>query len=142
MRLETPLAADPIPTRYTCDGSDVSPGIAVVGAPSGTVALVVYLEDPDAPGGEFLHWLAWNVPYASVLSEGGVSGTLERNGFGKRAYGGPCPPKGQTHRYVLTVFALGAMLSSPPPASSAAFAARDASVIIAEAQVNGTYARP
>jgi Raf kinase inhibitor-like YbhB/YbcL family protein len=99
-----------IPSRYTCDGQDVSPPLAWSGAPSEAASVAVIASDPDA--GEFVHWLAADVVTSSGLGEGasGASAGMEgRNGFGKVGYGGPCPPSG-SHRYTFTVYALSAAL--------------------------------
>lgn len=99
----------PIPVEYTCDGDDFSPSIAWRGIPGDTVEIAVVCEDPDAPGGTFMHWMVAGVDSASlgleqgVYPEGAVAGV---NDFGGLGYGGPCPPEGHgVHRYVFTVFA-------------------------------------
>jgi len=101
-------AGGTIPRRYTCDGENVSPPLDFSGVPGDAAELVVLVEDPDAPRGTFVHWVVWGIdPHATALGAGEVpSGAVEgRNGFGKRGYGGPCPPKGTPHRYVFSVFA-------------------------------------
>src|SRR4051812_34048240 len=84
-----------IPRKYTCDGANVEPEVSagkIGGADSRTIAIV--MTDPDAPGGTFVHWTAWD-------------GAEGKNSFGKTGYSGPCPPKGDSpHRYVVTVYAL------------------------------------
>jgi Raf kinase inhibitor-like YbhB/YbcL family protein len=103
-----------IPARYTCKGENISPPLAWTGAPAGTVSFALLLTDPDAPGGEFLHWLVFNLPADSAglkegqpnnfkLASGAVQGV---NDFGRPGYGGPCPPPGRSHRYVFQLFAL------------------------------------
>ena len=82
--------------------------------PSEAKSLVLIVDDPDAPGGLFTHWLVWNIPpQTSAVGEGsapkGVQGT---NDFGKLGYGGPCPPSG-THRYYFKIFALDRELDLP-----------------------------
>lgn len=140
--ISSPFAANPIPSAYTCDGTDVSPRIELRFIPERTTSFAVYLEDPDAPRGTFLHWLAWRVPIANVIVENDPMVTDATNGFGHAAYDGPCPPKGETHRYVLTVYALSAPLSQAPPASSAVFESTYASSILGKASLEGSYARP
>jgi Raf kinase inhibitor-like YbhB/YbcL family protein len=105
----------PIPVDYTCDGADRSPQLTWSAAPSGTKSFAILVVDPDAAGGEFVHWVAFNVrPDATLLPEntdvselGGVSGT---NGFSRTGYSGPCPPKMELHSYAFRVYALDAML--------------------------------
>jgi len=98
-----------IPAKYTCDGQDVSPHLQWSDFPEGTKSFALSCLDPDAPGGNFVHWLIINIP-ASVteLTESTAipAGAVELdNGFGKKSYGGPCPPSG-THCYFFTVHAL------------------------------------
>ena len=98
-----------IPTLHTCDGKDLSPHLAWSGAPEGTKSFALTCIDPDAPVGDFIHWLVYNIPAA--VSEIPQAGPLPvgvqevENDFGKRPYGGPCPPSG-THRYFFTIYAL------------------------------------
>jgi hypothetical protein len=98
-----------IPPVHTCDGKDISPHLAWSGAPEGTKSFALTCIDPDAPMGDFIHWLIYNIPaHASELPRGGPlpAGAREAaNDFGKRPYGGPCPPSG-THRYFFTIHAL------------------------------------
>lgn len=96
-----------IPRRHSCDGPDVSPELDWVGAPEGTAAFALVVDDPDARG--FVHWVAFDVPGEQAsLAEGASDrgGFAEgRNDFGRPGWGGPCPPSG-THRYVFELFAL------------------------------------
>ncbi|MHC3469617.1 YbhB/YbcL family Raf kinase inhibitor-like protein [Streptomyces sp. 7R007] len=108
-----------IPRRHTCDGANVSPPLDVTGVPHGAAQLVVLVEDRDAPHGTFVHWLVWGIgPRDTHWAAGEVprGATQGSNGFGKRAYGGPCPPRGTPHRYVFSVYAAD---RSPGPAADA-----------------------
>src|ERR1051325_2141475 len=100
-----------IPRLHSCDGADLSPALEWSGEPSGTKSFALIVDDPDAPGGTWNHWLLYDLS-ASVhaLAQGckpgreGVSGT---NDFGKPGFGGPCPPKGHgPHRYFFRMHAL------------------------------------
>jgi hypothetical protein len=99
-----------IPREFTCQGEGVSPPLAFGGAPAGTRALALVVDDPDAPRGTFTHWTAWDVGAsatslprkANVASVGGIEGT---NDADERGYVGPCPPSG-SHRYFFRIFAL------------------------------------
>jgi Raf kinase inhibitor-like YbhB/YbcL family protein len=105
-----------IPVDYTCDGTDKSPQLTWSAAPSGTKSFAILVVDPDAVGGEFVHWVAFDlradatsVPESSDTTElGGVPGT---NGFGRTGYSGPCPPKFELHSYAFRVYALDATLA-------------------------------
>jgi hypothetical protein len=97
-----------IPVRFTCDGEQVSPPLEWSGAPAKAWALVV--DDPDAPGGTFTHWVVLDIPAATTsVGTGSVpaGGVQVANSSGKAAYAGPCPPSGR-HRYRFTVYALDA----------------------------------
>ncbi|MGH7939352.1 MAG: YbhB/YbcL family Raf kinase inhibitor-like protein, partial [Bryobacteraceae bacterium] len=102
-----------IPAEFTCKGGGVNPPLQVQGIPEGTKSLVVIVDDPDAPGGLFSHWLVWNIePTLTDIGQdsvppGSVQGT---NDFGKPGYGAPCPPSG-THRYFFRFLALDQKLT-------------------------------
>ena len=87
-----------IPKRFTCDGEDGSPDLAWTGAPDGTGALVLIVDDPDARG--WVHWIVLDMAGTSTgaLARGvGVSPDAPaqgRNDFGRIGWGGPCPPSG------------------------------------------------
>jgi len=96
-----------IPSRYTCDGQDISPHLKWSKYPDETKSFALTCVDPDAPMGEFIHWLVYNIPAnVSELNEGKKApGKEVTNDFKRLEYGGPCPPSG-THRYFFTVYAL------------------------------------
>lgn len=101
-----------IPRQYTCDGADNSPPLRFDNVPANAVELALFVEDPDAPGGTFVHWLGWGLdPGEPQLAEGEPAPFEGTNGFGRIGYRGPCPPKGSPHRYVFTVYALERKLS-------------------------------
>lgn len=98
-----------IPVEYTCDGKDVSPEIKWSSLPNDTKSLALTVIDPDAPMGDFVHWLIYDISKeATGIPQGGPlpKGAKEvRNDFGRTGYGGPCPPSG-THRYFFALYAL------------------------------------
>lgn len=102
---------------YTCDGKNLSPELHWT-YPGRAESFAVTCEDPDAPGGTFVHWVIYNIP-ASVkkLQQGfpkssSGSGSLQGvNDFGETGYNGPCPPKGKPHRYIFTVYALDSKIA-------------------------------
>ena len=131
-----------IPRRYTCDGANVSPPLRFAGVPSGTRELALLVEDPDAPGGTFVHWVAWGIdPATPELAEGGTPPGTGVNGFGRRGYGGPCPPRGAPHRYVFTVLALSHPVTLSPAASANDLRKAAAGIVLAEGRLTGRYAR-
>jgi Raf kinase inhibitor-like YbhB/YbcL family protein len=110
-----------LPDVYTCKGDGESPPVSWNGIPGGTKSLVLILEDPDAPGGLFTHWLVYNIPpqsmgieqgqtYAKTLSGGAQQGESTP---GSRGYYYPCPPPATTHRYIFRLYALDEVLTLP-----------------------------
>ena len=131
-----------IPRRYTCDGDDVSPPLALSGLPTGTRDVALLVEDPDAPGGTFVHWVAWGIdPSKAALGEGESPPGSGTNGFRRQGYGGPCPPRGGPHRYVFTVFALSRPLDLKPGSSADDLRRAVAEMVLAEGRLVGRYAR-
>jgi Raf kinase inhibitor-like YbhB/YbcL family protein len=129
--------------RFTCDGEDVAPALAWEGVPEGTAELALVVEDPDAPGGTFTHWLVWGLdPGETELPEGSEPAGLEgTNDFGAVGYGGPCPPAGETHRYVFRLLALDAETGLDEGASRDDFLAAVEGHVAAEATLTARYAR-
>lgn len=94
-----------IPHKYTCDGQDVNPALDTDDIPNGTKELAIIVDDPDAPGKTWVHWVLFNVPVSNRVKEDSNPGKQGINDFGKLGYGGPCPPSGQ-HRYYFKLYAL------------------------------------
>jgi Raf kinase inhibitor-like YbhB/YbcL family protein len=101
----------PIPGKYTCDGTNVNPPLEIKNVPAGAKSLALIVDDPDAPGGVWLHWLVYDIPVTTArIGENSIPGFQGTNDFHKKNYGGPCPPSG-THRYFFRLFALGTALN-------------------------------
>ena len=106
-----------IPKKYTCDGENVNPPLFIKGLDDlkNVKSLVVVVEDPDAPKGTFVHWIAWNIEPKPIIEEAssGKNEYLEGvNDFGVVGYKGPCPPKGdRVHHYYFYVYALDKKLN-------------------------------
>ena len=132
-----------IPKKYTCDDSNMSPPLRVENLPEAVKSLALIVDDPDAPGRTWTHWLVWNIEPKAVeirensLPENAVQGT---NDFGKAKYGGPCPPSG-THRYRFRAYALDAVLSLPSSATKSAVEKAMSGHVIAQGTLMGTYSR-
>jgi len=152
MELKSPAFAqgETIPKKYTCEGEDISPPLQWSGAPAETQSFVLVCNDPDAPGGLFHHWAAYDIPAEwSELAEGHGPETLGDgfkqaiNDFGKPGYGGPCPPKGHgMHHYHFRLMALAE--PDLPVASTASCAEVIAAAerhAVAEIELVGLYAR-
>ena len=122
--IEVKLGFTRVPDEYTCEGLDISPEIGIQGLNATSIAVI--LDDPDAPGGTFTHWVIWNIPPMAV-----IPGAIPRNATVKKpipalqgmtsagevGYTGPCPPPGKPHRYFFRVFGLDRMLDLRPGAS-------------------------
>jgi Raf kinase inhibitor-like YbhB/YbcL family protein len=94
-------------SKFTCDGDDISPHLQWDNVPNDTKYFAVSCNDPDAPAGDWVHWYVYNIPSDTkeIPQNGPVPGKEVKNDFGKKEYGGPCPPSG-THRYFFRVYAL------------------------------------
>jgi Raf kinase inhibitor-like YbhB/YbcL family protein len=131
-----------IPSKFTCDGSDASPPLQINGVPAEAKSLVLIVDDPDAPGGLFTHWLVWNIPsQTNSIAEGNApKGVQGANDFGKSGYRGPCPPPG-AHRYSFKVFALDRELELRSGAKRSQVDAAMKGHIISQGELVGRYAR-
>ena len=142
---------DSIPRRHTCDGPDVSPPLDWVAPPAGVASFALIVEDPDAPGGTFIHWVLYDLPSATASLPEGVpkSGELPqlggakqgRTSFGRIGYGGPCPPAGPAHHYHFRLFALNAKLGLGAGASRDEVMTAMQAHELGRAELMGLYAR-
>ena len=133
-----------IPSHYTCDGLNVSPPLMIDGVPTEAQSLAIVVTDPDAPSGNFVHWLIWNIsPINKQLAENAFipESTQGSSDFGKPGWGGACPPSGQTHRYIFKLFAFDKILDLPDTADHAALEKAMKGHILEEAEFMGTYQR-
>lgn len=139
---------DVIPLRYTCDGEDVSPALKWSGAPDGVEAFALVMDDPDAPTGTFVHWVAYDIPASTtalpeeipdqtVLPPGGIHG---ENSWHRLGYGGPCPPDGR-HRYFFKLYALDTSLGLDPGATKRELLDAMDGHVLSEARLLGEYER-
>lgn len=144
----------PIPSKHACTGDpasslkDVSPELSWGKPPAGTQSFALIMDDPDAPGGTWVHWVLFNIPAAArglpesvpvnvTLASGGVSG---KNSWGRLGYGGPCPPSG-THRYFFKLYALDEMLGISEGASKGELEKAMVGHILAQGELMGTYSK-
>ena len=132
----------PIPSDYTCDGSDLSPPLTISDVPSNTKSLVLISDDPDAPVGIWDHWVVFNIPLSTKEIAKGTEpeGTAGKNSWGRTGYGGPCPPSG-THRYFFKLYALDTMLNLPEGATKKDIEGAMQGHIVAKTELMGTYKR-
>jgi hypothetical protein len=140
-----------IPERFTCEGEDISPALTWSDPPEGTNSLALLMDDPDAPGGVFTHWILYNLsPDLRGLDENlppqltlnaPTNAKQGRNDFDEIGYGGPCPPRGETHTYRFRLFALNAQPEFPPEVSRTGFFEAIENHAIAEARLTGMFSR-
>jgi Raf kinase inhibitor-like YbhB/YbcL family protein len=129
-----------IPSKYTCDGSDVNPPLSFKNVPSNAKSLVLTVSDPDAPMGRWSHWVIYNIPPGTQeITENTSPGTEGINDFGKNAYGGPCPPGHTPHHYIFHAYALDALLTVNEGATINEVEKALEDHIIAQTQLIGTY---
>jgi len=124
-----------IPSEYTCDGSDTQPELNIENVPNNAKSLALIMDDPDAPGKTWVHWVVWNIPLDNPIISKGVQGTTD---FGRTGYGGPCPPSG-THRYFFKLYALNSELDLPEGATKKDIEAAMQDHIIEKTELIGTY---
>lgn len=131
-----------IPGRFAGDGP--SPAFRWARVPAGTQAFAFIVDDPDAPGGTWVHWALYDLPASATgLEEGRApAGAKEgRNSWGRLGYGGPAPPSGRAHRYYFRLYALDAPTGLPPGAEQGALERAMKGHLLAEATWMGTYRR-
>jgi len=132
-----------IPSKFTCDGQDVNPALAIGNVPAGTKSLALIMDDPDAPNGTWVHWVLWNIdPAMREIKENSVPAGAKpgTNDFRKTSYGGPCPPPG-THRYFFKMYALDTMLDLGSGATKAALEKEMKGHVLAQGELMGRYKR-
>ncbi len=134
---------DKIPRLYTCDDQNISPPLAWTGVPTGTVSLALIMDDPDAPSGTWVHWVLFNLPpnltgLEQAKNGGGVEG---KNDFSRLGYGGPCPPRGSTHRYFVKLYALDQALDLKSGTTKSQVENAMRGHILAQGQLIGRYGR-
>src|SRR2546426_12804299 len=138
----------PIPKQYTCDGVNISPPLEWSGVPKTAKTIAIVCDDPDAPGGTWVHWMLYNLPADNIglvenlpatetLKAGGFQG---KNDFSKTGYGGPCPPSG-THRYFFKIYALDSELPLKAGATKEELMKAMEGHIVLQGQLVATYRR-
>ena len=143
------LQAGLFPKESTCDGEDKSPALSWSAPPASAKSLALTVMDPDAPGGNFTHWVVFNlpaninglpegVPKQAQLAHGGRQGKTD---FGKVGYGGPCPPAGKAHRYVFTLYALDKVIDVDAGAPRDHVEAAMQGHVLARAGLTASYGR-
>ncbi|MDX9974979.1 MAG: YbhB/YbcL family Raf kinase inhibitor-like protein [FCB group bacterium] len=138
-----------IPPRCTADGEDVSPALHWLDSPAETKSFALIVDDPDAPRGTWVHWVAWGIPAGRRELPEGVAKqdrTAEgisqgKNDFGKVGYNGPAPPPGKPHRYFFKLYALDFAPEARPGLTKQELLKLVEGHVLAEGQLMGTYRR-
>ncbi len=138
-----------IPTRFACDGANLSPELDWTGLPDSTVALALVVVDPDAPTKNFIHWIIYNIPATArglnrgVPPEPDLGGGVCQgmNDFAQVGYDGPCPPPGPPHRYFFRLYALDRRLDLRPAATKEELMSAAHNHILGQTEMLGTYGR-
>ena len=138
-----------IPQKHTCDGEDVSPSLSWENPPDRTKSFALICDDPDAPSGTWVHWVIFDLPAAITelpeaipTKEEVLNGAKQgRNDFSRIGYGGPCPPKGNPHRYYFKLYALDAALNLKAGATKADVENAMKGHLLGEGKIMATYKR-
>ena len=142
-------AGGEIPMKYTCDGPDISPPLRWTDPPAGTKGFALITDDPDAPGGTWVHWVLYEIPPTvrelpeAVRTRDTVPGIGRQgtNDFERVGYGGPCPPRGPAHRYFFRLYALDAQTTLPPRKAKAELLKAVEGHVLGRAEYMGRYQR-
>ncbi len=138
-----------IPIKYTCYGKDLSPPLSWGTPNASTKSLVLIVDDPDAPGSVFTHWILFNlpadvgslpegVPKLDRLENGGLQGV---NDFKEKGYSGPCPPPGKPHTYRFILYSLDAVLNLDSGATREEVLKAMEGHVLTKAELDGKYGR-
>lgn len=138
-----------IPHEFSCDGANKSPKLVWSGAPKNTKSFALIVDDPDAPGGIWVHWVIFNIPgnnrtlasddgRKKRLADGSMQGINSSNNIG---YDGPCPPPGKPHHYHFKLYALDSLLKLEPGISKQDLLTAMKGHIVGQAELVGLYKR-
>ena len=133
-----------IPAKYSCIGKNISPALTWTEPPAGTQSFALIVDDPDAPGRTWVHWVLFNIPANTrSLPEGFAadnSVAVGKNSSSQLSYQGPCPPSG-THRYFFKLYALDTTLSLSSGATKDQLLKEMDGHILAQAELLGTFSK-
>jgi Raf kinase inhibitor-like YbhB/YbcL family protein len=129
-----------IPSKYTCDGANVNPPLDIQHIPDTAKSLAIIVDDPDAPRGNWVHWIVWNIPVTHHIGECHVHGIEGQNDSRQQHYSGPCPPSG-THRYFFKIYALDSLLNLPASSGKHDLEKAMSEHIIGFGELVGLYSR-
>ncbi|MBU1090607.1 MAG: YbhB/YbcL family Raf kinase inhibitor-like protein, partial [Candidatus Omnitrophica bacterium] len=128
-----------IPKKFTCQGDDINPTLVIESILEGTKSLALIVDDPDAPMGNWDHWIVYDIePSVVRIEEDSIPGKQGMNDFKRLNYGGPCPPSG-THRYFFKIYALDLMLNLEEGVSKKELVEAMQGHILDQAELIGLY---
>ncbi len=130
-----------IPEKYTCSGENINPPLIFYDIPDSAKSLALIVTDPDAPSGDFTHWILWNInPQTSELKENSIPEGANQGytDFNDNKYSGPCPPSGE-HRYIFKIYALNNTLSIPINSTKEDLQNAMKEHVLSESELTGTY---
>jgi len=129
-----------IPEEYTCQGKNISPPLTISNIPDKTVSMVLIMDDPEAPGGGFIHWVMYNIPPVTSIKADEAPGIQGANGRGDLKYSGPCPSKGGRH-FHFKIYALDVKLDVIQNADNAKVREKMQGHILATAELIGYFVK-
>lgn len=143
MRITSPDFSDgqPLPLESAFENDNRRPTLIIDDLPDNTINLAVIVHDPDAPNGDFTHWLAWNFPahITNIPGDNVPTGVTQgKNDMGRIGWIGPAPPSG-THHYHFVVYALNKSLDLPPETTKEKLIATMQGKILGQAELVGTF---
>jgi Raf kinase inhibitor-like YbhB/YbcL family protein len=127
-----------IPKEYSYNGRNINPTLIIENIPKQAKTLALIVDDPDAPRGDWVHWVVYNIPIIYTIEENSIPGTQGRTDFGTNRYGGPCPPFG-THRYFFKIYALDTELDLSEDTAKAQLEQAMQGHILDKAELIGLY---
>ncbi len=129
-----------IPKKYTCQGEGISPPLEIEGVPIETKTLALIMDDPDAVGGIFDHWIVWNIPVSiTKIAENQTPSGVEGLNSGRRSgYYPPCPPSG-SHKYTFKIYALDTIFDLSPKSRKKDLEKAMEGHILAKGELIGLY---
>ena len=140
MRLSSPAFENntSIPLKFTCQGEGINPPLVIENIPENTKSLALIIDDPDAPGGTFVHWVVYDIPVIGCIRENSVLGKQGSNDGGGLNFVSPCPPSG-IHRYFFKIYALDKVFNWDEGISKPSLESAMLSHILEQAELIGLY---
>ncbi|MHB8154942.1 MAG: YbhB/YbcL family Raf kinase inhibitor-like protein [Candidatus Omnitrophota bacterium] len=127
-----------IPVKFTCQGKGVNPALIITDIPLAAKSLVLFMDDPDAPSGNFVHWVVYDIPVIGRIQENSVPGKQGSNDGGGIHYVSPCPPSG-IHRYFFKIYALDKLFNWDEGISKPSLESAMLGHILDQAELMGLY---